>query len=108
MSRTIQQQICSDAADFFEQNPTKWTKCAHARDAKQRPVDPLSKDAESFCAIGLLQRRGNERGFDFGRFPDLAFGSLVVINDAGNREAVIMYLRARADGKPDPFADLLG
>lgn len=42
------------AAEFLDKNG--WTQGTYARDKDGNPVDPESKDAVSFCAVGVLDR----------------------------------------------------
>jgi hypothetical protein len=101
MSTTVQQQICSKAADLLEDR-RRWTRNADARDARSRPVAWSSEKAVRFCALGALCRMSTEHGISFSLVHSYTRKKsgrcLMTINDREGRKAVIEHLRWVAKG----------
>jgi len=82
-------------------DPRSWTRLTTARDHLDRPVQPVSPEAKSFCGLGALVRAAFEQGLSE-RWLHEIFGTaslslLIKTNDEHGHGAVLCFLEDLGD-----------
>ena len=100
------QQLAASLADFYAEDPNRWTQNDEARDANGYACSARNPDAVQWCVSGAVDKlypvfREHEAWMEMRRL--MPGGSVVCFNDAPNRtvEEVIAQLRKIATEASD-------
>jgi|RhiMetdeSRZDD1v2_1073273.scaffolds.fasta_scaffold77556_3 hypothetical protein len=96
MTYDLQRLVLSRARELVA-NPSTWTKCAVARDARGMPCLPHQSRAVRFCAYGAMWRAAYELTGDTRAAYELAIGTerLVMRRTSAPRRARIATINDR-------------